>query len=197
MITNLLFFLMLSSGNIQYFFLFHFIWSTKTVNTCSQHSNIMWGLQHLWSLFLEIYLVISQNVDPVFPNKAKARKSLIFQLSYSQSISTKLKFHQSDANSWESKSEVSKMGWGWGGGGKGSCPQKNHLMNVVLAHLGSLWVMMTELWILKSVVLQGKSGGRNYFWLCRVLSVMSEEPVDCRILYNKSCFCLNWQEWIL
>lgn len=115
---------MLSSGNIQYFSLFHFIWSTKNVNTCSQCSN-MWGLQHLWPLFLETYLVISQNVDPVFPNKAKARKSLIFQLSSRQIISTKLKFHQSDATSWESNSEVSIMGWGWGGGGGQLRPEES------------------------------------------------------------------------
>ena len=46
---------------------------------------------------------------------------------------------------------------------------------------------------------QGKLGSRNYFWLCRVLSVLSEEPVEFSAinLYNKSCFCLNWQEWIL
>ena len=48
------------------------------------------------------------------------------------------------------------MGWGWGNGGEGSCTQKNHLVNVVLALLGSLWVMTTELWILKCAVLQGK-----------------------------------------
>lgn len=123
MIINLLFFFFNALiWNIQYFFLFHFIWSTKNVNTCSQCSN-MWGLQHLWPLFLETYLVISQNVDPVFPNKAKARNSLIFQLSSRQIISTKLKFHQSDATSWESNPVVSIMGWG-GGLGRAAAPRR-------------------------------------------------------------------------
>lgn len=98
---------MLSSGNIQYFF--HFIWSTKNVNTCSQPF-IMWGLQHLWSPSLEIYLVISHSVHPVFLNKAEAENFLIFQLSSSQGISTWLRFYQSDATSREWKSEVSIMG---------------------------------------------------------------------------------------
>ena len=47
-------------------------------------------------------------------------------------------------------------------------------MNVVLALLGSLWVMVAELWILKAAEPQGKLGGGNYFCLCRALSSLWE-----------------------
>lgn len=126
--------------------------------------------------------------------RQKARNSLIFQLSSRQIISTKLKFqHQSDATSWESNPVVSIMGWG-GGWGRAAAPRRIISRNVVLLRF---LVGDGDRALDSKNLLCCKELGRNYFWLCRVLSILSEEPVDYSILYNKSCFYLNWQEWIL